>query len=165
MTVVGVIVYCFIGLVLAVPYCLLAGWSPESLPAVATFGPAFLLIWLLFGVTSGVVVPNSNRKWLPVRFHWRGSRSKSTAPRSVFWIWTAYGLLPILVHWSSMLLGKMGYSEIALLLNANRYMSIVYVFLGGLVVACLLIVAFGVWEGLKNARTWVLHHVPWRVSH
>lgn len=125
------IFYVLVGFLLAIPYCLLAGWSYENFPMVAFVAPAFLFIWLMLGVFSGVITIRDHHR--PIHFDWRvafrkGGRSKLPGSLLFFWAWTLYSLLPIILHWSYVLLEEVGYETVASLINTHRYTSTLYVF-------------------------------------
>lgn len=61
------VIYVLIGVLLAVPYCLLAGWSADSFGMVVFVAPAFLFIWYVVASLAGVIVPGYGRV---IHFNW-----------------------------------------------------------------------------------------------
>ncbi len=146
------VVYYVLGLIISVPYCLLAGWSWENWPVVAFVAPAFLFVWLTLGVMAGHVYLYENVRW-PIGFSLRGVFKQGKHMRGTkgaFWTWTVYGLLPIIVYWSGVLISKMGYESVATMLKVHRYMSPLYVFVAMLFLLLMGGIAISVWDGLKS---------------
>lgn len=131
MQIVLAILYVMVGVLLAIPYCMLAGWSAENFPMVAFVAPAFLFIWFLAATFAGII-ETDNRK--TIHIDWRaafGKNGRRVLPGSLsfFWAWIIYIFLPVILHWSAVLLEKIGYYEtVASLLEIHRYASPFYIF-------------------------------------
>lgn len=145
------VAYYIFGLILSVPYCLLAGWSWENYPIVALVLPGFLFVWLMIGTLAGHVYLYNSKHW-PIGFSWRGVYEERLLPgaKGAFWSWTALGLLPIVVYWTAVALHAMGYESIAGLLKVHRYMSPLYVIYFGLCLLLMWGIAMSAWEGIRS---------------
>lgn len=149
------ILYVLAGFLLAIPYCLLAGWSTENFPMVAFVAPAFLCIWFMLASIAGVIGVARSRK---IYFDWRAALNKSDQQRlpgalSFFWVWTLYSFLPIILHWGAALLKNVGYETVGSLLNTHRYASTLYVFMAILMLAILVGVFTSAWDTAK--KVWI----------
>lgn len=150
--VIFLIFYLLLGLVLAIPYCLLAGWSPEHFPIVIFVAPAFLFIWLMFANFADIFNPRFGRL---TNLNWRAAFSGNNHQAMqgsliIFWGWTFYSFLPIILHWSSVFLKQIGYERVGVMIYSHRYASPVYVF-GAVIIVLLIILIIGsVWEAVKN---------------
>lgn len=123
-----------VGLLISIPYCLLAGWDWHY-PLVAMVAPVFFLMWIVFGSLAGHIYTRRDQGRWPVRFSW-GSRQQGeflSLSRIVFWGWTVIGLLPIIFHWGAKLFAMLGHESAASLINSYRYASLPYT-LGALVI-------------------------------
>ena len=153
------IFYVLAGLLLAIPYCLLAGWSAENFPMVAFVAPAFLFIWFMTATFAGIVEAGHGRR---IYFNWRAAFGKSdrrllSGSLSVFWAWTLYSFLPVILHWSAVLLGKIGYETISSLIDTHRYASPLYVFVATLMLLILIAMVTSAWDAAKNVWTRIVH--------
>lgn len=131
MQIVFLILYVLVGIVLSVSYCILAGWDYEVFPVAFLLAPAFAVIWFITATMAGVIGFFSNRK--KIYFNWRvafGREDRQATPLSLvfFWIWTTYSLLPIIIHWSAILLDKIGYKTISSFIDKYRYASLPSIF-------------------------------------
>lgn len=150
--------YMVIGMIISIPYCLLAGWSWENWPIVAFVAPAFLFVWMVFGTFAGHIYPRHDHK-RSIGFSWRGGRGGREmghglpGSKGVFWAWTAYGLLPIIIHWGAVLIDILGHKTVATTINAHRYASPMYVLLGTMLLSCLIAMTVGVCRMIKNGWT------------
>lgn len=159
MQIVLAILYVLAGVLLAIPYCLLAGWSAESFPMVAFVAPAFLFIWFMTATFAGVVEPGYRRT---LHFNWRAAFGKNDrrmlpGSLSIFWAWTLYSLLPIILHWGAVLLGKIGYETVASLIDTHRYASPLYVFMATLMLLILIAMVTSAWDAAKNLWARIVH--------
>lgn len=148
-----VIVYVLVGVLLAIPYCLLAGWSLENLPIVAFVAPAFLFVWFMAAVFAGVIDHGHRRVIL---FNWRAAFGKSErlpSSLTIFWVWTFYSILPIILHWSAVLLEKIGYETVGSFIDMHRYASPLYIFMATLMLLVLIGMVTSAWEATKNVWT------------
>ena len=75
MQIVLAVLYILAGILLAIPYCLLAGWNTENLPTVAFVAPAFLFIWFMTAIFAGVVEAGHRRR--RIHFNWHAAFGKS----------------------------------------------------------------------------------------
>ena len=153
------ILYSLVGVLLAIPYCLLAGWSPENFILVVFVAPAFLFIWFLMAAFAGIFEPGYGRR---IHFNWRAAFRKSErrvlpGSRLIFWMWTLYSLLPIILHWSAVLLEKIGYETVGSLLDTHRYASPFYVFMATLMLLILIVMVTSAWDAAKNVWTRIVH--------
>jgi len=117
------ILYILVGILLAIPYCLLAGWKAENILMVTFVAPAFLFIWFILAGFAGIIDSDHTRK---IYFNWRAAFSKNDQRRLpgalfCFWTWALYSFLPIIFHWSAILLEKIGHNTVSLILNTHRY--------------------------------------------
>lgn len=149
------IFYALVGILLAIPYCLLAGWDAESFVMVMFVAPAFLFIWFMMATFAGVIEPGNRRT---IHFNWRAAFGKADhrmLPGSlpVFWAWTLYSFLPVILHWSAVLLGKIGYETVSSLLDTHRYASPFYVFMAALMLLNLIAMVTSAWDAAKNVWT------------
>ena len=153
------ILYVLAGILLAIPYCLLAGWNMESFMIVVFVAPAFLFIWFMVASYAGVIGVAHPRK---IYIDWRAAFRKSDPRRlpgslSFFWTWTLYTFLPIILHWSAVLLEKIGHKTVGSLLDTHRYASPLYVFVATLMLLILIRMATSAWEATKNVWTRMVH--------
>lgn len=153
------ILYVLAGILLAIPYCLLAGWNTESFMMVAFVAPAFLFVWFMMATFAGVIEPGHRRT---IHFNWRAAFGKTDhrmLPGSllIFWAWTLYSFLPVILHWSAVLLGKVGYETASLLLDTHRYASPFYVLIATLMLLVLIGMVTSAWEGARNLWTRIVH--------
>ncbi|MBI2054637.1 MAG: hypothetical protein HYT39_00865 [Candidatus Sungbacteria bacterium] len=159
MQIVLAILYVLAGVLLAIPYCLLAGWNAESFPMVAFVAPAFLFIWFMTATFAGVVEPGHRRT---IHFNWRAAFGKSdrrvlSGSLPFFWAWTLYSFLPVILHWSAVLLGKIGYETVASLIDMHRYASPLYFFMATLMLLILIGMVTSAWDAAKNVWTRIVH--------
>lgn len=153
MQIVLTFLYLLVGFLLAIPYCLLAGWSTESYPMVAFVMPAFLFIWLMLAFFTGVVDEGH-----PISFNWRaafgkGDRRRLTGSPVMLWAWTIYGFLPVTIHWSAVFLGKVGYETASSFLDAHRYGSPFLVLIATFILLILSRLAINASGAAKNIWT------------
>lgn len=152
--------YMMVGILVAIPYCLLAGWSAENFPMVAFVAPAFLFIWFLLASFAGILhVGHGERR---IYFNWRAAFCKSELrelpmSRMIFWIWTLYSLLPIILHWSAGLLENTGYESVGATLNTHRYASPYYLFMATMVLLVLIGMTHSAWEAMRNGWMRLTH--------
>lgn len=159
MQIVFAVLYVLAGLLLAIPYCLLAGWSLERFPMVAFVAPAFLLIWFIMATFAGIVETDRGRR---VYFNWRAAFGKSdrrsmSGSLPIFWTWTLYSFLPVIFHCSAVLLGKIGYETVSSLLDTHRYASQFYVFMATLMLLILTAMVTSAWDAAKNLWARIVH--------
>lgn len=150
-----IILYALAGILLGIPYCLLAGWDPKSFMTIAFVAPAFLFIWLVVAIFAGVIDIDHRKK---VYFNLRaafGKNSQSVSPGSlfVFWLWTFYSFLPVIFHWSALFLEKIGYENVGSIINTHRYTVLVYVFIVALALIVLIGMVNTVWGKTKDIWT------------
>jgi hypothetical protein len=153
------IFYALVGVLLAIPYCLLAGWNAESFVMVMFVAPAFLFIWFMMATFAGVIEAGHRRT---IHFNWRAAFGKSdrrvlSGSLPIFWAWTLYSFLPIILHWSAVLLGKIGYETVASLIDTHRYASPFYVFMATLMLLILIAMVTSAWDTAKNVWTRIVH--------
>jgi len=159
---VGVIIYIFYvlaGILLAIPYCLLAGWSKELLLIIAFIAPLFLFIWFMSAESAGVI--DVSRRGM-FRFDWRAAFGRTNCRTEsgalpIFWVWTLYCFLPVILHWSAILLGKIGYETVGSILDNNRYTSWLYVFSTTIILLLLIGATSSAWVAMKNWWMRVAH--------
>ena len=146
-TVFSCLCYFVVGAILSVPYCLLAGWDRDIFLVVMIVTPFLLGVWILAAVFAGIIDAK------PIRIYWknafRRSRDESSrVPLVIFWVWTVYGLLPIILHWTARLIGYLGLGSSAAFIEGQRFESLIYVFWGFMIAFLLLIVCGGVYEAV-----------------
>ena len=146
------ILYWIVGVVIAIPYQLLAGWDAECFSVVAMLLPISLCLWFVLAMFAMVITESDGHKrW--IQFKWKALFRRQTnhlglmsAARYGLWILTVLIMLPIIIHWSAKLLGHFGHQETATIIDSNRYSApivvVVAIVLGTLIV-CLLLHA---WE-------------------
>lgn len=159
MQVVLMILYVLVGIPLAIPYCLMAGWDAESFALVMFVAPAFLFIWFMVATFAGVIEVSRRGT---ICFNWRAAFGQSnryllSGSLSIFWMWTFYSFLPIILHWSAVLLGKIGYETVSSFLDTHRYASLFYVFMATVMLFCLTGIVAIMWDTIKNTRIRILH--------
>ena len=153
------ILYFLAGFLLAIPYCFLAGWNVESFVTVVFVAPAFLLVWFMTAIFAGIIELGRGRT---IHFNWRAAFSKSESrmlPGSlpIFWVWTIYSFSPIILHWSAVLLEKVGHETVSSFLDTHRYMSPLYMIMATLMSFLLIRMAISMWEVAKNVWTRIVH--------
>ncbi len=159
MNIVFGILYSLFGVLLAIPYCLLAGWSAERLPIMALVAPVFLFTWFMAASLAGIIEPRGRGT---IQFNWRAAFGKSnrrvqSSSLSFFWGWTLYSFLPVILHWSAVVIGKIGYETVASLIDTHRYASLLYVFIAAFVLIFLIGMTTSVWNAAKNVWTRIVH--------
>ena len=153
------VLYMLAGILLAIPYCLLAGWSAENFLIVTFVAPAFLFVWFMAASFAGIIEPGNHRM---LRFNWRATFSESDrrslpGSLSVFWAWTLYSFLPVILHWSAVLLEEIGYETVSSLIDTHRYASPLLVLWGTILLFILIAVATGVSNTVKEIWTRIVH--------
>jgi hypothetical protein len=153
------ILWALVGTLLAIPYCLLAGWNAESFVMAVFVAPAFLFVWIIAATSAGVVETGHHRT---IHFNWRAAFGKSdrrVLPGSlpVFWTWTLYSFLPVILHWSAVLMGKIGYDTVASLIYTHRYASPFYVIMATVVMLILIGMVTSVWDAAKIVWARIVH--------
>lgn len=123
-------VFIVVGALFAIPYCLLSGWNSESFVWMMVGLPIMLSIWLALANQAGIIetdVISGGKKitqfYPKVAFGLEVNSSVPWALR-VFWVWTVYCLLPIILHNTSRLLHKAGVEKPATFLEVHRYGSL-----------------------------------------
>jgi hypothetical protein len=149
------ILYVLAGFLLAIPYCMLAGWNEESFPMAILVSPAFLFVWFMLSIFAGIFDLDSKKA---IRLNWRAAFKKSDLPilpgfLPLFWAWTIYMFLPIIFHWSAILLEKIGCNTVASFIDTHRYASQLYLFVVALALLVLISVGISAWDAAK--RTWI----------
>lgn len=153
------ILYALVGILLAIPYCLLAGWNVESFTMVMFVAPAFLFIWLGMASFAGIIEVGHRGT---IHFNWRAAFGKSdrrvlSGSLRIFWVWTLYSFLPVILHWSAVLLRKIGYETAASHIDMHRYASPLYIFMATVVLLILIIMATSARDVAKNVWTRIVH--------
>jgi|GEM_PF-2865817 len=148
-TVFSCLCYFVVGAILSLPYCLLAGWDRDIFLGVMIVTPFLLGVWILAAVFARIIDAK------PIRIYWknafRRSRGESShVPMVIFWIWTVYSLLPIILHWTARLIGHYRNGPFVALIEAHRFESLIYVFWGFMIAFLLLIVCGGVYEAVAE---------------
>ncbi|HXK39308.1 MAG TPA: hypothetical protein VJ837_00545, partial [Candidatus Paceibacterota bacterium] len=90
MYVILAVVYLIVGFIVAIPYCLLAGWDSYNYPAVAILAPGMAFLWFMCGALSGHFHNYGKRV---VNFSW-WNRNDPLKFGWVFYGWSLYCLLP-----------------------------------------------------------------------
>ncbi len=117
------IIVFLIGMILSVPYCFLAGWSPESQKLVAVLGSLFIFQWGVFAARADILEfhPSLRINWKETLM-WRSNRPFLCPSAKVgFWAWTVMCVLPIILHWVAWLVGKVGQEHTSVILDRYRY--------------------------------------------
>jgi len=153
------ILYVLAGLLLAIPYCLLAGWNAESYLMVAFVAPAFLFVWFMMAIFVGIIEPGNSRV---IHFNWRAAFGKSDYQRfpgflAFFWAWTLYSVLPIIFHWSAMFIEQVGYETVSSLIDTHRYASTSYAIMGTIMLFVLGMMVARSYEAMKTVWTRMVH--------
>ncbi|MEK7649999.1 MAG: hypothetical protein AAB367_03540 [Patescibacteria group bacterium] len=144
--------YLLAGMLLAIPYCLLAGWDGADMLLVVAFAaPAFLFVWFMAAIFAEVIRPRGGT----LSWNWRAAFTRSDEPMMqiylrFFWGWTLYSLLPIILHWSAALLDKIGFEKAGSLINMHRYASSFYIFMAALVLFIIVGMVMSAWDGVKR---------------
>jgi hypothetical protein len=141
--------YFLFGAFLSLPYCLLAGWDRGFFPVMVVATPFLLGVWFLAVFFVGAV------DFRPTRICWRNffyrsRRESSRVPLAIFWIWTVYSMLPILMHWTARFVEYLGFGSSAAFIEVHRFESLLYVFWGVMVVFSILMVFGGVSEAVAR---------------
>lgn len=152
MQIVFTVIYMLLGVLLSIPYYMLAGGFEESFLIVVYVAPAFLFIWCALAVISGVMERGNGRVF---RINWRaafGKTDRRVLPWSltIFWIWTVYCTLPVILHWAAVILGRIGYQPVASVIDTYRYASLFYVFVTTLALLFFIGVASSAWGSVRN---------------
>jgi hypothetical protein len=115
---------------LAVPYCMLSGWSSGSFIWMVIGVPIMVSVWFALANQAGIIETDvlrggkkTTRIYPKVAF---GLEVNSSVPWALgaFWVWTVYCLLPIILHTASRLLYKVGEQRPATFLEMHRYGSL-----------------------------------------
>ncbi len=117
--------YITVGLILAIPYCLLAGWNVQALVVVTFVLPAFLMMWTELATLAGILNGDHLSRSL-LHVDWRASLKRSEhALGSVtkFWLWCLFCFLPIICNLCGWMIQVIGYTNTAELVNRYRYWS------------------------------------------
>ncbi|MEK7461641.1 MAG: hypothetical protein AAB586_01065 [Patescibacteria group bacterium] len=114
--------------------------------------PAFLFVWFMTAICAGVVDTTHGGT---ICFNWRAAFGKSdrrllSGSLPIFWAVILYSFLPIILHWSAMLLGKVGYGTVSSLLDTHRYASLLYIFIAILMLLFFTSMTVSVWKNMKN---------------
>lgn len=147
------VIYMTIGIVLALPYCALAGWNPSNFIFVSFVAPALLFIWFMISIFAGIIKLDENERLrlnLPAAFR-RCDNRPLRGSLLIFWGWAFWLSLPIISHWGAFLLEKNGHAEIALLINTHRYATPFYALLIALVLSILVVVISATTDKTKRA--------------
>ena len=83
-------------------------------------------IWILFGTMAGIIDPR-HQLYLNWRMTFGNVDDSKQVFRPMFWSWTVYSLLPILIHWICNIMRWTGYNVLAEILDAERYFSPLWV--------------------------------------
>lgn len=155
MQIILAILYSVLGLILAIPYCLLAGWEMENYAIVSFVAPAFLFIWFILGSLAHIFEPDYRRRPFIIRFNWRiafgiSNGNAMSGSKTLFWLWTAYSFLPIIAHWGSKLIEQLGFQSLSEIVNTHRYSTPLYALFGTLALIILLGFASSIAEYVKR---------------
>ncbi len=145
--------YVLVGILLAAPYCYFAGWNVESFILAMVVAPLLFGVWLIVAGISSVIVANRNGR--RIYLNWRAAFFKDASGRTsgkrlMFWLYTSWCLLPIIVRGVSVLAGSLGYEKLASVLYAHRYASMYHVFMGSLVLILVIVIATTLWESVRK---------------
>lgn len=122
-----VILYAVLGLCIATPYCILAGWDRNNFSTVVGISPAVSFLTLLLIWLTGTL--EESGQWWKFTIHWKALFPKPEDDSfrkfslTVFWLWTAVLIMPIAVHWFSKTLLYFGYETLGGYLFVHRYQS------------------------------------------
>lgn len=146
------IFYVLAGILLAIPYCFLAGWIFKNFLLVAVVAPAFFFIWFMLAVFAGIIHRGYRKA---IYFDWyaifkKSDRQMYSHSLALFWMWTFYILLPIILHWSAVVLKKIGYVTGGSLIDMHRYASLYYVFIAIIMLFGIIGIVIVVCEVMKN---------------
>jgi hypothetical protein len=142
------------GLVLGSLYSLMAGWDPRYTASLFLLAPAGMVSWFVAALLAGVLDIGHGRTRLSWRVAFGGVPSRSRLPGSllVFWVWSFYLILPIILHWASVLLRYTGQHGLAESLNHHRYASLLYVAISTIMMLVVVVAVVDVWRAGKRVK-------------
>lgn len=125
MHIVFALVYAIVGILLAIPYCLLAGWNGDSFVIVAFVAPAFLVPLLVAAIFAGIIGISEQGE---IQINWKvafrkNNRRPVPGSLALFWGWILYSFLPVIFHWSAVLLQMIELEKVSSLIETHRYRS------------------------------------------
>lgn len=147
------LLYIVFGTIFAYPYCSLIGWDTYSFFAVVVAMPIILAIGfcvieeaeILTGVSDrdpddspiridfGAMVGNGrNRPYVH-----SGCEPRPGPIPITFWVYVFYIASPIILYWTSLIVGAAGFEKYAALLYSYRYLSLLFLPVLGII--CFLI--------------------------
>lgn len=110
------------GIMLAVPYCILAGWNTNQFALMAFVAPLLYSMWISIAYAFGIAEPSKKRP----KICWRAAFHSDSL--FMFWPCTGYVFLPIIVHQNSKLFSLFGYNSVAQVMEEHKYASLLYAF-------------------------------------
>jgi hypothetical protein len=156
------IIYAAVGLVLATPYCLLAGWDTDAFIAAVMALPIGALIWGLLANGIDVVKPNVCGSF-PARFDIKKALEVDEPTRPLvaiccFWALTIYLLLPILLNGLSLWLEMVGQNHLSYVIFMSRYQIMMEILALVAAISAIMVVAWLSWDFLvertKRLQKW-----------
>jgi hypothetical protein len=149
------LVSCFawftVGTILALPYCLLVGWDWKVYAPMTAGMPAMIIIWFMLGTLADVTHTK------PLRICWKNSIRRnnpdsSRIPLVLFWSWTAFCLLPLLIRAVALLLPLVGFSQYSNAAYEYRYTILGHVLFVALFSFVVLLALGGMLEIMDRMR-------------
>lgn len=143
-----VILYLIVSGIITFTYSTWAGWDEDFAFFLLKISPIFLVIWFFLASFAGIIYASDNRRVgvnLRALFRFKkGGISKDFL--LLFWIYTIWILLPIILRIISIVLDNIGVDSLADILYSQRYLSMMYV----LVIFCVLVALWQPAEDLCN---------------
>lgn len=124
-----VILYLIVSIIITFPYSIMSGWDADFAFFLLKISPIFLVIWLLLTSFSGIIYASHDGKIrLSLRALFRFKRETVSKDFLIlFWIYTIWILLPIILRLISIVLDHMGLDSLADIIYSQRYFSMMYV--------------------------------------
>lgn len=143
-----VISYLIVSGIITFTYSIMSGWDTDFVFFLLKISPIFLVIWVFLASFAGIIYASQNHKIrLSLRALFRfkkGGISKDFL--LLFWIYTIWIFLPIIIRVLSIVLDNMGVESLADIIYSQRYLSMIYI----LGIFCVLVALWQPVEDLCN---------------
>lgn len=144
-----VILYFIVSGIITFTYSIMSGWDTDFVFFLLKISPIFLVIWGLLASFAGIIYVSSHNRSvrLSLRALFRFKReSVSKDFLLLFWIYTIWILLPIILRLISIVLDHMGLDSLGGIIYSQRYLSMIYI----LGIFCVLVALWQPVEDLCN---------------
>lgn len=140
-----VILYLIVSSIVTFPYSIMSGWDVDFAFFLLKISPIFLVIWLFLTLFAGIIYASHDGKIrLSLRALFRFKKEGISKDfLLLFWIYTIWILLPIILRLISIVLDHMGLDSLADIIYSQRYLSMMYV----LFIFCVL---FALWQPVED---------------